>query len=119
MGSKDPGYRTTIYSMAGVPSKIGTGLNAIQIDKTVPSAIPHTDIVPANPNRVYLLLQCTHATDGVQVNMGNEYMFNLDPGDSILWDRNHPWTGSIKAIGNTGDSSLRGVEVVLAAEGTI
>jgi len=114
--SLDPGYKSIIYSMSGSRGRYGHGVNARQITATVGAAIPVTLIAAANANRIYLLIQCTDAAVAAQIYMGNELIGYLYPGDWIMWDRDHPWTGAVYAIGLTGDTAIRGVEVELSAE---
>jgi len=117
MPSSDTGYTGTIASMSGVPNKPGYGLKATQIVVDVTAAIPITPIVPANPRRIYLLLQATDGIgSGCQIYMGNELMHELADGESILWDKDHPWTGAVNALGWLGDSQLTGIEVELTTQ---
>jgi len=115
--SLDPGHRAIIQSMSGVKSRFGHGLRAVELDQpTVTAAIPVTLIAAANPLRVYVMLQNHHATNSMFIYMGNEFIGTLFAGDTIVWDKDHPWTGPIYAMGGDGDSTARGVEVSLAAE---
>jgi len=118
MPTSDTGYTGAIASMSGVPNKSGYGLKATQIVVNVTAAIPITNVVGANPKRLYLLLQCTDGVgNGAQIYMGNELMYDLADGDRILWDRDHPWTGPVNALGWLGHTELHGIDVELTTGG--
>lgn len=108
----DTGYRGSIVSMAGYRSKPGYGLKTnIKDGTTVTAAIPVTELFPANGRRVWLFLQNIGDTHGIQVYFANDHICYLYPHDSMTLDLDHPWTGSISAIGNTGDSTIVATEL--------
>jgi hypothetical protein len=65
------------------------------------------------------MIECAEDVNGAQIYMGNELIGYLYPRDSIVWDKDHPWTGAVYALGLLGDTTIRGVEVELAAQKVI
>jgi len=117
MVAYDSGYSGLITSMSGAANKFGHGLKATQIYMAVPAALPVTLVAPANPRRLYLFLECRDLINaGCTLYMENEMMCVLYVGQSITWDREHPWTGAVYAIGYAGDSVLVGIEVELTTQ---
>lgn len=115
MASKDTGYKGVLQSITGLTNLPGTGLIVDRGDATV-TAVVSGPLVPANEKRVWLLV--TNYGDyrcclNLGTNAGNALW--LWPGDSCMFDKDHPWSGSVQWSGDAIGTSVTWLEASLAA----
>lgn len=116
---KDTGYRGSLISMTGLRSRPGYGIQTNNFSTTVSSAIPGTLIFPPNPKRIYAIIQNVDDADTMTVYLGDtttnaDEFIKLWPGDSLLFDLDHPWSGAISGFGISGDCNCHANEIFLA-----
>jgi hypothetical protein len=97
--SLDSGYVGEIVSMSGTKSRKGTGLRIFGGSYSSPGGLVASTAIAPNPNRVWLNIS-NSGTAYLYLSLGESggNVFHLNPGDSVTFDRDHPWTGSVFAI---------------------
>lgn len=113
----ESGYVGTLYSLAGLRSRPGTG-RVVEQNYIDAAPVFARDAVPSNPARVWLEMCNSGAADVFvcfgNVTPGGAASLNLHPGDILIINQNMPWTGSI-GFSSTAQIEIQYQECSLAA----
>jgi len=103
--STEPGYKGQLTSLAGLKGAPGHGQRTTQEFITIALGF-NREAIPANLSRTMLIIQNSNSSPnwiGITFGDANPAAANirLEPGDSIVLDKDMPWSGSI-GFYNTG-----------------
>lgn len=117
MGTES-GFSGRLYSLSGSGDSSGRGRGSVPLLITALSAAS-SQIVPSNPNRLWLLLVNLDPANDVFLCLGNDLAVAnegiplIHGGGWCLFNREMAWTGSIQAIAITANVTIAGMEVML------
>lgn len=97
--SREPGFNGQLISLGGIRGKIGAGQRYRQ--ELIELATTYAaEAIPSNPLRTWMMIQNrVENTVPISVSFGDSTpaaaSISLQLGDTLIIDRNNPWTGSI------------------------